>query len=356
MDLIYDFYESGDNPIIDEYIIESYINLTEDINRFIKSVDTHTYCESAVDLFYAIEKKNNNQMPVPGTVKSGNNFNYNQYKQDNGTLMQLFKRVTEFVGSIIVKISNFFHSIFMTPDQKDRLNQFKEYLSQHPEYRNKEIKVKDFKKLEKIYGDAIKAVDTAIMQTKKADGAKAAQIEVETNNKVKQILSGLGKSTVTSIKMDAAIRLCESNKGLAKLWGGMLKKDSKAMKAMVDEVGSAQAKKFRRDIKSCGRTLSLHNLKASLFGQRSKTIGDALQNTMGGISTVFGLVGGKKVVRLIGATKGARKIFKHTMGKDGETFRQTTGGLIKGAKAAMTANNAKNAVTKGIDDIKGIFN
>lgn len=355
MDLIYDFYESGDNPIIDDYIIETYINLTEDINRFIKSVDTHTYCESAVDLFYAIEKKaDKNPMPTPGTAKSGNNFNYKQYQKDNSWLMQLFKRVRQFVGSIIVKISNFFHSIFMSSDQKDRLKQFNEYLKQHPEYRNKEIKVKDFKKLEKIYGDAIRTVDIAIQQTKKADSEEAARIEKETNEKIKQILNAAGGTAVTTVKLDAALHICESNRGLARLWSGILKNDTKAMQSLVDEVGEVQAKKFRRDVKSCGRILSLHNLKASIFGQRSKTVGTALQDTMTDMNKIFTGTGFEKFKRLDVVTRSAG-VFNHKMGNGEKTFKQKVGGVVKGAKAAMTANDAKNAVNKGLKDIAGIF-
>ena len=173
--------------------------------------------------------------------------------------------VLKSISEMLARISNFIHKAGMNNQDKELFKAYEEACKKDPNFKNKIIKVKDFKEQRKAY-------EKVLGQVNNVDKRLANGQLVDMNQMINGWSNTIGdaaKATVKSVTMEYAMNMAKSNMNYAKLIESQLNDDSKIMQSIRDSLGDKEASKFKKNIhtytnRCAGRRFAL-KLRGKLF-------------------------------------------------------------------------------------------
>jgi hypothetical protein len=236
---------------------------------------------------------------------------------------------------------------------------------------NESVKVIDSKKVNAVYSEAIKKVEE---EQKKAVQEAESMSESNTDeadtgvddsgnfitgieNMLSEKLQGLGKDLgdvakvapawTTTLVADVALKNAINDEGTAEAYLRILESDKKLMEKLEQQLGKAQAKKFKKQIKSCTKAISLTRFAAKLRGECFNCEADIISTTIDDVSKIVsapvsGAVGdfvkGNNITQ-DGKDRTRRAYLRSKLASNPQT-KKGVKGLVKGANSARKAYNS----------------
>lgn len=202
-------------------------------------------------------------------------------------LKSAINAIKQMISKAINAVTNFIQTMFMGKDEKDRFLKFKQMVAENPEFKGKKITVKNFKEIDQRYQESLKQIDQAIAAVEQSKGERSKQIADKVTNNVEKTLKGVKDGATAVFSVDAALRMAENNRQVAKMIKSTLEKENGIMDALERELGEARAKNFKDKIDSLSKKVSLHRLKVRVLGQYTGTMSGALEQTVKDFENIF---------------------------------------------------------------------
>lgn len=254
----------------------------------------------------------------------------------NKTTSYLQKAIDAIISlgkSIIKAISNFLANLTMSSEERKEYEDFKKACKEDPSLKNKKVTVTDFRKMREEY-------EKLKIEVKEAEKALAAEKDFPLEsllNKIKGFASNAGKGVAVSVTAEAAVRLASSSKEMAQLLKSYVTSDTELMEGMKKTLGKHQTNKFKREINSLGKRISLKRAMMKLNGELATSLEGAVKDTFSkkGIFSILTRASGNKEVRTAVGTVGADTIV----------------GAVKGGKMAYDNTRAEKKALKYADKV-----
>lgn len=206
-----------------------------------------------------------------------------------------------FIKGIINSIKDFFEKAKLSEKERQAYDAFKAAAAKDPNLKNKRITVADFKKLDAGYQELLneaKAIDNDLVKGNDKDVNPILK-------KITDYCDDLGKGIVTSIGIEAALNVASSSTEIARKMSKELTDDSAIMQNIRASIGDKQAAKFKRQMDSLGKRISLQRGIMRLKGTYSKSVQDGISKTYQNIMDAVGAA--QDIAKVGGPKTGADK-------------------------------------------------
>lgn len=240
------------------------------------------------------------------------------------------------IKAIIEKVNDMFSRLFMSMEEKEQFKKWEENIKSNPELANKKVTVKDFRKLNKAYDDAIKAANDA--RARNADPSEMEKIL----SVLKKTLLGVG----VGVSVSAALKMAQDNKNIAKLINGQLEQQDGLCDNIEKLIGKSNTNDFKKGIEKASRDTAWVRFTSKLIGNKAKENNSTL-------SSIF------KTIKSVASGNGlegpdADKLKAKALKKAGEALENPTVSktVAKGLKVAGSAMETKASISKTYNDMK----
>ena len=223
--------------------------------------------KSAVEMFFEEEGQN-----TPSNQQTGNTV-INHIKN-------VITAIKNMINNIIAKVSDMIQKFFMSKNERNQFEEFKRILAENPEYKNKQIRVKDFKKIRAEYQKSLDKIDQNIANAQRMKEEEAAATVEKMKQLAENTVKGIKSGATAVFSVDTALRLAENNRDFAKWINKKLENEKIIIENIEKQIGSERAKDFQKKIKSTTHILSLHRCKVWLLGQYAGTTSGALDRVI----------------------------------------------------------------------------
>ena len=166
----------------------------------------------------------------------------------------MIKKVKEMILGFLDSARNLVDYVFLKKEDKERYAEYEAYLRSNPAYKGKKVRVRDWRKVEKKYGEALKRVDLLEVQV------NAGTISKEEASKEEQSImddvAKIGTTAISVVTADVALRVAKTSKDHAKTLISWLKRDQSLMDQMANGTFFTRMRdriygKEQRDIVEC---------------------------------------------------------------------------------------------------------
>lgn len=219
------------------------------------------------------------------------------------------------IQALINKIRDFIDRIFMSKDERNAFNQFKEACKSDPELRTKKITVKNYRKTLAEYDAIEKELEAYAQKTVDANAVS------KLTQKVTSFLGREVKVAAVPIVADTAVKMAMSNRDVANVLSAALQKDSIAMKQLEAEMGKKAANKLRKDVEACTHKFKIRQLLLRIRKGKFDCLEEAIDSQKQAISDI---IKGKITKNNLSIATGVAAA---------EVRDKGVGGMIKTAKA-----------------------
>ena len=243
-------------------------------------------------------------------------------KTDNA-ILRAIKALKNLISRIINSITDFFKKLGMDKGERDAFEQFKEACKQDPSLKNKKITVNDYRKVIANYDEMIKELEAT-----DRDLAMKKETPFQTiQRKIQEKLSQTVQSAGTLVTSQIAYDMARDNKSAARAIGMLLKNDSAVLDKLEKDLGTAQTKKYVKDIQCLGKRVSIRRFIINIRHKECKCLLDTIKTTT---NSFVDLLHGK-------VTADNARMAKRVLDND------NVGGAIKGVAKTVAAGTGKGA-------------
>lgn len=252
-------------------------------------------------------------------------------------VIRLLKECKSIIERVLGYIKNTVDYVFLKKEDKERYAEYEAYIKSHPQYKDKKITVKDWKKIERKYDTALAEADRLAQDV--ASG-KVSQRQMQKREKtLMDDLADVGTTCMSVLTVDVALRIAKTSSENAKQVRAILEHDQQLINQMEQDLGKKEVDKFRKKVdKMCHETY-FTKLRAQILGRKQKDLNDAINDVIdeiakiptGGKGTIGNIVeAGKYAVRNRGViTKGAKVMVTDKETRDSAKRLYRTGADIK---------------------------
>ena len=243
-------------------------------------------------------------------------------KTDNA-ILRAIKALKNLISRIINSITDFFKKLGMDKGERDAFEQFKEACKQDPSLKNKKITVNDYRKVIANYDEMIKELEAT-----DRDLAMKKETPFQTiQRKIQEKLSQTVQSAGTLVTSQIAYDMARDNKSAARAIGMLLKSDNTVLDKLEKDLGTAQTKKYVKDIQCLGKRVSIRRFIINIRHKQCKCLLDTLKTTTNSfVDLLHGRVTADNV-----------RMAKRVLDND------NVGGAIKGVAKTVAAGTGKGA-------------
>lgn len=206
--------------------------------------------------------------------------NNQQAQKSQNILIKAIRALKNMISTLIKKITDFIQRMFMSKEEKERFERFKQLAASDPNLKNKKMTLKDFRKINAEYQKAINDIDAQIAAIDRQSDEEAARTVEKVQEIASNVVKGIKQSATTIFSVDMALRLAENNKDAAKWIQKKLKNEDDIISNLEKQIGKERTADFQKKIKSSTRKISLHRIKVWMLGQYHGTMSGALSQTV----------------------------------------------------------------------------
>lgn len=191
--------------------------------------------------------------------------------------------IAKAISQLMANIGNFIHKIGMSDKEKDMFAAYEAACKKDPNFKNKIIKVRDFRNQQKAYEKVLGEVNGA---DKKLSRGEFVDMNRLINN-WSNTIGDASKAVAKSVTMEYAMNMAKSNINYAKMIESQLGEDSKIMDSIRESLGEKEAAKFKKNIhtytnRCAGRRFAL-KLRGKLFNNAEDCALDILHGVQAAI-------------------------------------------------------------------------
>ncbi len=189
--------------------------------------------------------------------------------QGDGFIMRAIKKIRSAISALIERI----RTIFLSKEEREKYEKFKEMAANNPEFANKKVTVSDYRKITSMYQQALAEMDKGIAEVEKANDDAVDSIGDKVLQKADQVMTAVGKAAKNTVTVDALLRLAQNNRQVAVWLTKELEKEDGYIKVLEAELGKAQAQKMKKKIKKYSKLISMHNVKLKIARLFNRDLG-----------------------------------------------------------------------------------
>lgn len=221
-----------------------------------------------LDMFQLMSEKDDDNVKAT-------QFNNEQHKENAiDHIKAAINAIMKAISQMMANISNFLHKAGMNDKEKDMFAAYEAACKKDPRFKDKIIKVKDFRNQQKAYEKVLGEVNNADKKLSRGEF-------VDMNRLISNwsaVLGDAGKAVTKSVTMEYAMNMAKSNMNYARLIEGQLSEDSKIMNSIRESLGEKEAAKFKKNIhtytnRCAGRRFAL-KLRGKLFNNAEDCAAD----------------------------------------------------------------------------------
>jgi hypothetical protein len=191
--------------------------------------------------------------------------------------------VLKIIADIASKIGNFLHKAGMSDKEKELYAAYVDACKKDPNFKNKIIRVKDFREQRKAYEKEIGDVNVADKRLAKGEFVDVQRLV----NKWSNGLVDSSKAVVKSMTMEAAMNMAKSNIEYAKLIEKQLGEDSKIMQSIRQSLGDVEAEKFKKGIHTYTNRCAGRRFVLKLRGKLFNNVEDCVSDVFSGVESAI---------------------------------------------------------------------
>ena len=189
-------------------------------------------------------------------------------------IKKAFEKLIQLVKDMLHSIKDFFASMFLSKEEKEKYKEFKRRVKTDPNLKGQKVFMEDWKEYEKIYNEALKKLEE---ESKKSTfNAEIANDVLEwTSDKLKALGDKYGevaKRAAYSVALDTAIDMADACQLAAQGMEGALNLELVSLEKVEKELGEKKAKKFKKDLESAAKNGLFHRIKVALFKRKTATL------------------------------------------------------------------------------------
>lgn len=144
-----------------------------------------------------------------------------------GALKKAYDTIINALKTLSENIREFISKIFMSAEAKAKFKEYEEYMKNNPETANKKVTVKDFKKMDDAYLNAIK-----LANQKRRENADKSE-----GQKILDSLKVVGAGAAITVGAGAAFKMLSENKKVSEVTANLMNKFSKELEPVRDAIG-----------------------------------------------------------------------------------------------------------------------
>lgn len=247
---------------IDQLLIEA----TEDIYQSQIYISRWTEPSTTEKFFEDVNAPKSDEIIANDADKAkGDNF-----------IKRAIRKIKEAISALIERIK----TIFLSKEEREKYEKFKEMAANNPEFANKKVTVADYRRITAMYQQALNEMDKGIAEMERSNDDDVDAIGDKVLAKADQVMTAVGKAAKNTITVDALLRMAQNNRKVAAWLTKELEKEDGYIKDLEAELGKAQAQKIKKKIKKYSKIISVHNAKlkiARLFNRDLGFIGSLEQ-------------------------------------------------------------------------------
>ena len=208
-------------------------------------------------------------------------------QKSESALKKACQAIRSLIDKILDSIQNFFQKITMSKADRASYEEFLKQASKDPKLKGKKITVMDWKKINAIYDESLREIEQQIKLAEQGKEEEATQKANEIIQRTKKKIGEVAGATITILGMDTARKIADSSKETARLMKYALKDEGVVMQHLENTVGEKGAKKFKKQIESNGKKISLHRMKVWLLDKKYNSAKDCFMSTVHEVSKII---------------------------------------------------------------------
>lgn len=203
--------------------------------------------------------------------------NIGSQEKSVSSMKKAFSKLKEMIRTIMSSIRDFFDKMFINGREKEQFEKYNEMLKNDPNMAQTKITVQDFRKLNKVYDDAIKM----------ANDARAKEMEPSYSEKIMDMVKKALPAVVTTIGMGAALKLASNNQTVAQVFNKQLKEQDGVVSELERLVGKKDTSNFKKKMDKATRDGWWARFTTSLIGKKAKANKEASNSISSAIMKVI---------------------------------------------------------------------
>lgn len=278
-------------------------------------------------------------------------FIANSIEKVKSLIQKILNMITNAVGRLKNKISY----MCLSPEQKQKYDNFMKFVEQHPEVKNKQVTVKDWKRIEREYAKVEKNILNMITD----ENIDANGLTLKT----KDMINNLGKTASTAtaaLTVDTAINMAKQSPEAARLIQNTMMQNQDILNTISRELGNKEVAKMQKKVNQMTKETVGRKLLVQLGLQKEKTLTECMNNVVDSFSSLgnVGMAVAKSNTKDT-IKHGAKALSQHgTFARNMGTAYMKDARIKRGINQAInfrndvnnTINNTSNKVQNALDD------
>lgn len=255
-------------------------------------------------------------------------------------LKKAISKLIQAVKDMMTRLVDFFKSQFMSKDEKARYKEFKKMIKEDPELSKMVVTIVDFREYEKLYDEALKALEAESKKPSPSQeiAKKIMDVLDDKISKLKGDVEGAANRAMLSVTLSTAVDICDKNTDAAKVLNFALKNELISLQDVEKELGSAEAARFEKKIEKLSKKGWLHQMRIKVFHRKQSTLTGVLKHQMNNLMSFTNIKNGK--VRKGRDVVDTRSILRG-VSKNPKLVIDTAGSPAEAGKFAKSAIKAK---------------
>lgn len=190
-------------------------------------------------------------------------------------IVNLIKNIINDAKKLLQKsigfLSNHIRYGLLSKKQKEKFNQFQEFVQNNPKVKNKKVTVKDWQRIMHEYDN----IEKNIVKYMNDDTIDAKGLNMKAHDLFNNLAS-LANSATAAITVDMCLVLARKSPEMAKLVEKGLNSCSSTLKNIEDELGEAEAKKLQSKLNKLTKESTGQKILALFYQKKEKSLTECI--------------------------------------------------------------------------------
>lgn len=302
-------------------------------------------------------------------AKSAIEHNESMIKGALNALKKAVKALIQKVKDAIESLADFFKTMSLPKDERERYKEFKAEIKSNPQLANIKITIDDFREYEKIYDEVLKTIDDEIKKEEsKKEPSFFENLISNMSKKLKEISKTGGEyasRAAAAVTLNTAVDIADKNVLCARAINAALKHELVSLEEVEKVLGKKEVAKYQKKIQKYANNGFLHRMKVKILYRKKATLESVLKKQRKQILSytnidpdTLEIKNGKSVASKLSLAKGVVKNPKLTttiMGGPKATLK-TVGKAMTTPSAVDQVSGYKKTLKTDTKEIKREFN
>lgn len=244
---------------------------------------------------------------------------------------RLIHECIQLIKNVIGSLRNCVDYVFLSDEKKKRYQKYCAYVKSHPELGKQQVKVSDWKKVDRHYENAIRRADNL---SKRVAAKQISKEEAKKEEKdIMDSLSNVVGKCSSIMTVDLALQMAAGSTESAKLIQRTMTTNQALMERMAQDLGAKETRNFQKKVAQMTKDTYFTKLKTMIFQKKQRDISETVNvmlEQIGNLDSFSGKVDfaktHKKAIGLAGkqlaTDKEFRKDFKRVAKAGKEQYQQ----------------------------------